>query len=213
MANSDPLNSRSKEKTAPRHGAPAPGQKPDKKIEASVMVAIISAVVTIVTAILGSPLVLALLNKTATPASPSMAEMGLSQSTLFPGMPTEEQLLKATLTPGESSPASSSSTQIPEEDSSSTSPLLEIITFTPTALPPTDNTPIPTLATSFFQCIAADLWFPYPATLNPEIGDGCWNLAEWGFTTDQGQLLLVHNPAQDQQRGIYMPISGDIDIT
>jgi len=48
--------------------------------------------------------------------------------------------------------------------------------------------------------------------LDPETRDGCWDLAEWGFSTDQGQLLLVHNPVRDEQRGIYTPISGDVDI-
>jgi hypothetical protein len=48
--------------------------------------------------------------------------------------------------------------------------------------------------------------------LDPEISNGCWNLAGWGFSTGQGRLYLVHNPGQDQQRGIYTPISGDVDI-
>ena len=56
------------------------------------------------------------------------------------------------------------------------------------------------------------VWLPYPSTLNPEIRDGCRNLAAWGFSSDQGRLILAPNPAQDQQRGIYTPISGDVDI-
>ena len=48
--------------------------------------------------------------------------------------------------------------------------------------------------------------------MNPELDNSCLNLIEWGFSADQGRLLLVHSPVQDQQRGIYTPISGDLDI-
>jgi hypothetical protein len=84
-----------------------------------------------------------------------------------------------------------------------------------TDLPPVpENTPVlmPTTVSPLLSCFALEVWFPYPATLNPGVPDGCWNLAEWGFSTNQGQLFLVHNPAQDQQRGVYLPISGDAAI-
>jgi hypothetical protein len=57
-----------------------------------------------------------------------------------------------------------------------------------------------------------DLWFPYPASLDPDAGSSCWDLAGWGFSTGQGHLYLVHTPDRDQERGIYMPVSGDADI-
>jgi hypothetical protein len=44
------------------------------------------------------------------------------------------------------------------------------------------------------------------------MSDGCWNLTDWGFSTDQDRLLLVYKPVLDQERGIYTPISGDVDI-
>jgi len=209
MPYSDPSSLTSKERTTPRCGTPTPPppereKKPDKKLETPVLIAMISAVVTLITAILGSPLLLTVINKTDTPASTSAVELVTSHNSLLPNNPPGGELFKATFTPTESGTDIIAFTSTPQgENPTSAPPLLES-TFT--SKTPTAG------AASFFQCIAVDLWFPYPTTLNPEISNGCWNLAEWGFSTDQGRLLLVHNPVQDQQRGIYTPISGDVDI-
>jgi len=210
---SNPPSPSSRERTTPQRGTPPPlerEKKPGKKLETPVLVAIISAVVTLVTSILGSPLVLTLINKTDSPASTSAAELVISQNSLLPDNLSGGELFKATFTPTESGTDIIEFTSTPQE-ANPTSTLIESA-FTATILPPEEpDHPIPA-ASSFFQCIAADLWFPHPSTLNPEISNGCWNLAEWGFSTDQGRLLLVHTPVQDQQRGIYTLISGDVDI-
>ena len=216
MTEPDPPSPSSKEQTTPRRGTPTPPpepeKKPVKKIEPPVLVAIISAVATMITAFLGSPLLLTLVNQTPTPASTSAAEVVISHNSLLPDDFPGGELFKATFTPTESNKDIIEFTSTPQGENPTTAPSLLESTFTSTALPPNEpDSPIPA-ASSFFQCIAADTWFPYPTTLNPEIGDGCWNLPGWGFSTDQGQLLLVHNPGQDQQRGIYTPISGDADI-
>jgi hypothetical protein len=217
MTYSDPTSPSSKEHTTPRRGTPTlpppeREKKPDKKLETPVLVAIISAVVTLITAILGSPLFLTLENKIGTPAPTSAAELAISQNSLLPNNPPGGELFKAKFTPTESGTEIIESTSTPQgENPTSAPPLLES-TFTSTPLPPKKPNPPTPAAPSIFQCIAADLWFPYPTTLNPEISNGCWNLTEWGFSTDQGRLLLVHNPVQDQQRGIYTPISRDVDI-
>jgi hypothetical protein len=217
MPHSDPTSPSSKEPTAPRSGTtapprPEPEKKPDKKLETPILVAIISAVVTLITAILGSPLLSTLVNKIGTPVPTPAVEFAISQNSLLPNNPPGSELFKAGFSPTESGTDLRESTSTPQgENPTSAPPLLES-TFTSTTLPPEKPDPPPPAAASIFQCIAADLWFPYPSTLKPEISNDCWNLAEWGFTTDQGQLLLVHNPSQDQQRGIYTPISGDVDI-
>ena len=217
MTNSDPPSPSSKERAAPQRGTPTPPppereKKPDKKLETPILVAIISAVVTLIASILGSPLLLNLINKTDSPGSNSAAQLVISQKSLLPDNLPGGELFKATFTPAESGTDIIEFTSTPQEENPTSAPPLLESTFTATILPP-KKPYLPTpAAPSFFQCIAADLWFPYPTTLNPEISNGCWNLAEWGFSTDQGRLLLVHNPAQDQQRGIYTPISGDVDI-
>ncbi len=216
MPYSDPPSPASKECTTPQRGTPAlPAsereKKPDRKLETPVLVAIISAVVTLITAIMGSPFFVNMVNKIDTPAPTPATELVTPQYSLLPNNPPGGELLKAKFTPTESDTDIIKSTSTPQEENPiSTAPLLES-TFTATALPPKEpDTPTPATP-SIFQCIAADLWFPYP-TSNPEASDGCLNLAEWGFSTDQGHLYLVHTPVLDQQRGIYTPISGDIDI-
>ncbi len=217
MTYSDPPSPSSKEHTTPRCGTPTPPppdreKKPDKKLETPVLVAIITAVVTLITSILGSPFLLTLINKTDTPASTSAAELVISQNSLLPDNLPGGELFKATFTPTESGTDIIEFTSTPQEENPTSAPPLLESTFTATILPPKNPNPPTPAPPSFFQCIATDLWFPYPTMLNPEISNGCWNLAEWGFSTDQGRLLLVHNPVQDQQRGIYTPISGDVDI-
>jgi hypothetical protein len=217
MTYTNPLSPSSKERTTPLPGMPTPTpvereKKPDKKLETPVLVAIISAVVTLTASILGSPLLLTLINKTDSPASTSAAELVISQNSLPSDNLPGGELFKATFTPRESGTDIIEFTSTPrEENPTSATSLIESI-FTATILPPRKLNPPTPAAPSFFQCIAADLWFPYPSTLNPKISNGCWNLAEWGFSTDQGRLLLVHNPVQDQQRGIYTPVSGDVYI-
>lgn len=209
MNYSDPSSPSSKESTTIRRGMPPQPErekKPDKKLETPILVAIISAVVTLITSILGSPLLLSLINKTDSPASTLATELVISQNSLLPDNPLEGELSKATFTPAESGTGIIEFTSTPQGENPTSAPQRLESTFTSTTLPLTPVAP------SFFQCFASDLWFPYPSTLNPEIIDGCWNLAEWGFSTDQDQLLLVHNPGQDQERGIYTPVSGDVDI-
>ena len=217
MPYSDPSSPSSKERTTPPRGTPKPPapereKKPDKKLETPVLVAIISAVVTLITAILGSPFFLNLVNKVDTPASTSAAELVISQNSLLPKNTPGGELFKAQFTPTESGTEIIESTSTPQgENPTSVPPLLES-TFTTSTLPPKKPDPSTPTAPSIFQCITADLWFLYPTTLKPEISNGCLDLAEWGFSTDQGRLLLAPNPVQDQQRGIYTPISGDVDI-
>jgi hypothetical protein len=215
--NSDPASPSSKEPTTPPGETPTPPapereKKPEKKLETPVLVAIISATVTLITAIMGSPLFSTLVNKIGTPTPTSAAELVISQSSLLPNSPLVGESFKTQFTPTESGTDTIETTSTPQgENPTSAAPLLES-SFTSTTPPPkTPSPPIPA-APSIFQCIAADLWFPYPSTLNPETSNGCWNLAEWGFSTDQGRLLLAPKPVQDQQRGIYTPISGDVDI-
>ncbi|GAB4580612.1 MAG: hypothetical protein Fur0022_33540 [Anaerolineales bacterium] len=211
---------RSKEITTPRRNVGPlpplePVKNPDKKLEPTVVVAIISAVVTLITAVLSSPLLLALVNQDPDPTSaPSVGEMGMA-GTLLPesaaGTPTEELTTLADplqTTPPELIP--SPTTQQPDPSDA-----------LPTNPPPApENTTAPTqgavstqpTASSWLSCFTVDVWFPFPANLNPGVTDGCWNLADWGFSTEQGHLLLVHNPEVDQQRGVYLPISGDVKI-
>jgi len=217
MPYSDPPSPSSKQPATPQCGTPTlpppeREKKPDKKLETPVLIAMISAVVTLTTAILGSPLLLTLINKTDTPASTPAGELITSHNSLLPNNPPGDELFKVTFTPTESGTDVIEFTSTPQgENPASASPLLESTSISTTLPPKKPNPPNPA-APSFFQCIAADLWFPYPTALNPEISNGCWNLAEWGFSTEQGRLLLVHNAGQDQQRGIYTPISGDVDI-
>lgn len=214
---SDPSSPSSKKSTTPRRGTLTPPppdreKKPDKKLETPVLVAIISASVTLITAIMGSPLFLNLVNKVDSATPTPAAELALSQSSLLPISPPGGEPSRVQFTPAESGTDIIVATSTPQgENPTSTPPLLEP-TFTSTALPPKKPNPPTPAATSIFQCIAADFWFPYPTTLNPEISNGCLNLAEWGFSTDQGRLLLAPNLVRDQQHGIYTPISGDIDI-
>ncbi len=204
----NPINASSKECPTPQGAAPTPPppaereKKPEKKLETPVLVAMISAVVTLISAILGSPLLLNLINKPGAPAATPTMGLVISQNSLLPGV----ELFQPTFTPTVSSIPIIEFTSTPQgENPPSASPLLAS-TFTPADLPPTSGT------ASFFQCLTADVWFPYPSSLKPEISNGCWNLIEWGFSSDQNQLFLVHNPGQDQERGISMPISGDVDI-
>lgn len=212
MSYSDPPSSSSTEGVNPRRGTPTlpppeREKKPDKKLETPVLVAMISAVVTLIAAILGSPLLLTLVNKTDAPASTSAGELVTSQNSLLPDNLPGGELFKAT-----SETDIIEFTSTPQERNPTSAPLPLESTFTATILPSKKSNPPTPAAPSFFQCIAADSWFPYPTTLNPEIINDCWNLAAWGFSADQGRLSLVHSPVQDQQRGIYMPISGDVDI-
>lgn len=214
---SDYSSPASKERTIPRPGIKTlPAQdrdkKPDKKLETPILVAMISASVTLITAILGNPLFVSFVNKTATPSPTPATELVSSQNSILTNNPPGTAFFKADFTPTEGGINVIEPTLTPlGENPTSTLPVIEP-TFTTTTLPPEKPDPPTPAAPSIFQCIAADLWFPYPTTYNPDISSGCLNLVEWGFSTDQGRLLLVHNPVQDQQRGIYMPISGDVDI-
>ena len=214
---SDPTSPASKERIPLQGGMPAPpppegGIKPHKKLETPVLAAIITAAVTLISSIVGSPLLLTLINKADSPTSTPAAEFVISHNSLLPDNSPGGKLFKALFTPTVSGTDIIEFTSTPQgENPTSAIPLLGS-TFTSTPLPPVKPDPPTPAAPSFFQCIAADVWFPYPASLNPEISNGCWNLAEWGFSTDQGRLLLVHNPGQNQERGIYTPISGDVDI-
>ena len=217
MPHPEPSSPSSKEPAAPPSGTPAPPppgpeKKPDKKLETPVLVALISASVTLVAAILGSPLLSGLVNKPDTPAPTPAVQFVTSQNTPLPKDPPGSELIKAGFTPAESGAQIIGSTSTPGGENPTSAPPLIEPAFTATTLPSEEPGP-PTPAEAWvFQCLAADFWFPYPSTLKPGIRDGCWDLAEWGFTTGQGQLLLVHKPAQDQQRGIYTPIPGDVDI-
>jgi hypothetical protein len=217
MSSSDPPSPPSEERIAPRPGTPAPSppereKKPEKKLETPVLVAIISAAVTLITAIMGSPAFLALANKAVTPTSTPAAEFVISQNSFLPANPPGGVLFTAQFTPTESGPELLEFTSTPQGENATSAPPVLDAAPAATTLPPKIPDPPTTAAPSILPCIAADLWFPYPTTLNPEISNGCRNLVEWGFSSDQDRLLLVHNPAQDQQRGIYTPISGDVDI-
>jgi hypothetical protein len=213
IPSSDPTTSSSKERTAPQRGTPTlplpeREKKPEKKLETPILVAMISAVVTLTTAILGSPVLLTLVNKTLSPAPTPAVEL----VTTLPSNPSGAELFQATFTPLASGANIIKFTSTPHEENPTPAlPLLDPAFASPTLPPVKPGAPTP-VAPSFFHCIAADTWSPYPSTLNPAISNGCWNLTEWGFSTDQSRLLLVHKPGQDQQRGIYMPISGAVDI-
>jgi hypothetical protein len=216
MPHSEPPSPSSKECTVPLSGTPAlpppeRAKKPEKKLETPIMVAMISAVVTLVSAILGSPLFVNMVNKIGAPVYTSTAEFVVSQGSLFPTNPPGGELFTPTFTPvGSGTEIIASTSTPPGENHTPTAPLLEP-TFTATSLPPEEpDTPTPA-ADSIFRCIAADMWDSYPSS-NPGVSDGCLNFTGWGFSTDQGRLLLVHVPAQDQQRGIYTPIAGDVEI-
>ena len=217
MPSSDSPTPSSKERPATQSGKPAqpaPEQekKPEKKLETPVLVAIISAAVTLITAIMGSPLFVTLVNKLDTPPPTSAVEFAMAQNSLVVNNPAGGDLLKATFTPTESGTGFIEATSPPQGENPTSAPLLLEPTLPPTNPPPQEPDPPKPAAGSIFECIAADLWFTYPTTMNSKISDGCRDLAEWGFSTDQGRLLLVYTSVQDQQRGIYMPISGDVDI-
>ena len=212
---SDPPSPSLNENSTPRLGMPYPPErekKSNKKLETPVLVAIISAVVTLITSILGSPLLISLVNKAASPAPTSTAALVISYNSPLPTNPPEDKLLKATLDPTESGTdiIEFTSTPLGEYPTSAPLPLESTFTSTPTA--PKEPEPPSREAPSVVQCIEADLWFPYPTTSSLDMSDSCWDLAEWGFSSDQGRLLLAHKAVQDQQRGIYTPISGDVDI-
>lgn len=165
--------------------------KPPKKLDPSVVVAIIGGIVTITTAILSSPLLVAIVNQLRATAIPSPTTIALM-------IPT------STLAGAEiATPLPALTSAAPGEMVLLSTPV-ETTILTPTATTESSG--------SLFNCIAADTWTPYPANLNPAVSDRCWELSDWGFSTPSGQFLIDHNPAQNQQRGIYMPISGDMDI-
>jgi hypothetical protein len=215
--NSDPASPSSKETTPPRGETPTPPapekeKKPEKKLETPILVAIISASVTLITAIMGSPLFVNLVNKPDTATPTPAAELAVSQSLLLPINPPGAEAFQAQFTPTASGAGILVPTAVVQgKDPTSAAPPLES-PFVTTALPP--NTPFPPTAdaASIFRCLAANMWKPYPSTSNAEISNGCWDLAGLGFSTDQGGLVLAPHPVQDQQRGIYAPISGDVDI-
>src|SRR5574341_1500747 len=101
----DPPSPSSKERATPLRGTQTPPErekKTDKKLETPVLVAMISAVVTLIASILGSPLLLTLINKTDSPASTSAAELVLSQNSLPPDNLSGGELIEATVTSTES---------------------------------------------------------------------------------------------------------------
>jgi hypothetical protein len=213
MPHSDPTSSSLKEPATPKRETPPPPasereKKPDKKLETPVLVAIISATVTLITAIMGSPMFLNLVNKADTATPTPAAELVVSQSALRSSNPAGGEAFKAEFTPT----VTIVSTSTAQGENPAAAAALFESSFTSTTPPP--NTPNPTTpaADSIFACMAADMWVPYPSTLNPESRDGCWNLADWGFSSDQGGLILAPKPVLDQQRGIYTPISGNVDI-
>jgi hypothetical protein len=199
-------------RATPTPPTPEPGKKPDKKLETPILVAMISAGVTLITAIMGSPLFLNLVNKVDAPPPTSAAQLVISQSSLLPNNSSGGESLGAQFTPTESGTYAIEATPTLQGGNPTSVPLL--LESTPTSPAPSPKKPDPSKPAppSIFQCLAADFWFLYPTTLKPEINNGCLNLSEWGFSTDQGRLLLVPNLVQDQQRGIYTPISGDVDI-
>jgi hypothetical protein len=216
MPTSDSSSPSSKEHPTPQsekpaQPAPEKEKKPEKKLETPVLVAIISAVVTLITAIMGSPVFVALVNKLDAPPPTSAVEFAMAQNSLLAN-PSGSDIFKATFTPMESGANIIESTSPPHGENPTSEPLFLEPTSPSATLPHQEPDPPTPAAASIFQCLAADLWFTYPTTLNPEISNGCRDLAEWGFSTDQGRLLLVYTPVQDQQRGIYMPISGDVEI-
>ncbi len=222
MASQDPYQSRTKEKTAPRRGAPVgvpagvlarpasePEKKPEKKLEPSVVVAIISAIVTLVTALLSSPLLLTFINNNKSEANTAsivgISNTYLPENTPISGLGKGTKPSTETVESAFASPTSEQA-NVPVTTAPFETPLLTTAT-----LPP-ENAIAPTEVPALFSCLSAETWFPYPATLNPPVSNGCWDLAEWGFATEQGQLSLVYSPKQDQQRGIYIPASGNVDI-
>lgn len=216
MSSSDPKRSQdTTPRRTPASVLPEAPKKADKKMEPTVVVAIISAIVTLVTAILSSPLLLTLVNRDPTTV-PSAAELGMS-GTLVPG--------PAQSSPGEGlTKAMDDPTESVDSTSAENSPTVistDLASPTENAAPPSqatldpENTPVPPTAppaAASVDCFAVDVWFPFPTTLDPGTTGGCWNMAEWGFTTTGGQISLVHNPAQNQQRGVFLPISGDVVI-
>jgi hypothetical protein len=213
----DPPSPSSKERTAPPPGTPTPTlpereKKPAKKMETPVLVAIISAVVTLTASVLGSPLLLSLVDKADSPTSTPAAESVISQNTLPPASFSGGEISKPTFTPTQSTTDILELTSTPLQGNPTSAPSLFESTFTPTGRSPQKPNPPTPAAPLSFQCLAVDLWFPYPTTLNPKNSNGCWDLAEWGFSTDHDRLLLVLNPLHDQQRGIYTPISGNVDV-
>ncbi len=190
---------------------PEPDKKP-KKLETPILVAIISAVVTLTTAICSSPILLSLVNKIGAPAPTATVQPVAVHNSALPNNPPGGKIIKATFTPiGSGADILEITPTAPGVDPATASPLLEP-TFAPATLPPQEPGSSTPDAAAFFQCLRADLWFTYPGSLSPEIRDGCWNLPEWGFSTDQGRLSLAEVPDQDQERGIYLPISGDAEI-
>lgn len=216
MPSADSPSPSSKERPTPQSGKPAqpaPEQekKPQKKLETPVVVAIISAVVTLVTAIMGSPVFVTLVNKLDTPPPTSAVEFAMAQNSLLAN-PSGGDLFTATFTPEENAASIVEATSLPQGENPTSAPPLIEATLPPATLPPPEPEPATPAAASIFECIAADMWFTYPTSSNPEISDGCLELAGWGFSSDQDRLLLVYTPVQDQQRGIFTPISGDVDI-
>jgi hypothetical protein len=207
----------SKEPTISRRGmtalSPSVGEKkPARKLDTPVLVAMISATVTLITAILSSPVLLSLVNKADAPAPTSAGELVTSQNSLLANdSPKGESFIAASIPTDSATGIIEFTSTPPDESPASAAPVLEA-TLAATTLPPQDPDPTASVAASFFQCLAVDVWSAYPASLDPQTSAGCWDLAGWGFSTDQGRLLLNHNPAQDQERGIYIPISGDVDI-
>jgi hypothetical protein len=119
MTYSDPSSPSSNERTTPRGRTPTPlerGKKTDKKLETPVLIAIISAVVTLTTSILGSPLLSTLINKTDSPASTSAAELVVSQNSLLPDNLPGGELFKATLPPTERGTGIIEFTSTPQEE-------------------------------------------------------------------------------------------------
>ncbi|MGH2523069.1 MAG: hypothetical protein ACRDH2_11250 [Anaerolineales bacterium] len=152
-------------------------------MDPSVMVAVIGAMVTIITAALSSPLLLTLVGRMNAPAPTAAAAAIL--------------------------PSLASSTHTVPSASATPSALTETV-----ALPTPESTPTPATSqpASLFECIASDTWTPYPSNLNPNESNGCWELGDWGLTTQDGQLRIDHTPTQPQQRGIYLPLSGNMDV-
>ncbi|MGQ0604864.1 MAG: hypothetical protein ACT4QE_24545 [Anaerolineales bacterium] len=86
---------------------------------------------------------------------------------------------------------------------------IESTAVTPPPLPTLLPNTLEPAASSLFECLDSQFWTPYPPNLQPTASNNCWELAEWGLKTQDGQLHMDYVPSLDQQRGIYRSIPTD----
>lgn len=180
-------------------------EKSKKKADPTVVVALIGAIGTIVTALINSPALGDLVTRLSAPAPAATSVAAIEATNLLPtdapaliASPTFATIASTTA-PAAYPAVDATSTLAPEPTAANTAP-------------PAANTAPPSSAVSFLQCLATDNWTPFPSNLDPTAKDGCWDLAKWGFTAEKGRLLINHNPAQSQQRGIYISLARNVDI-